>query len=275
MQVRFPRWDFGDVRPHWAPNPEFAQRFNAFSSVPAHIEPYLLKVMQRARAELPPGEAALLARVDIFMKQEMQHCKQHLAFYRKIAASGYAGMAGVEQRFVDDLNRFLNEKSLRFNCAYAEGFEAMSAIAVTDMFEHLDPLLEGADPSVVDLWKWHLAEEYEHREVAHDVYHALFGGNRLFAYLYRIYGFFYAATHIVAHTRRVARYLLAVDRAGMTPGQRTASVAREKAARRAGSRRVFSHLRDILSPFSDPAKRAAPRGVEAYLGDFGGPVAAG
>ncbi|PZR42794.1 MAG: metal-dependent hydrolase, partial [Stutzerimonas stutzeri] len=39
MRVRSPTIDFSDVRPNWAPNREFAQYYNAASTVPAHVEP--------------------------------------------------------------------------------------------------------------------------------------------------------------------------------------------------------------------------------------------
>ena len=44
MQVRFPKWDFSGLRAHWAPHREFAQIHNAASTVPAYVEPFLLKV---------------------------------------------------------------------------------------------------------------------------------------------------------------------------------------------------------------------------------------
>src|SRR3546814_14746540 len=80
MQVRFPKWDFSTVRAHWAPNHEFAQMQNAASTVPAYIEPYLVKVMLKAQAALPAAHEKLHRELAIFIKQEMQHCKQHIAF---------------------------------------------------------------------------------------------------------------------------------------------------------------------------------------------------
>ena len=265
MQVRQPKWDFSQIRAHWATNPEFAQIYNAASTVPAHIEPYLVKVMVKAQAKLGPGDDKLRRDLAIFIKQEMQHCKQHIAFNTVLRAQGYEGMAEIEAPYAADYERFLTTKSLRFNCAYSEGFEAMSAIAVTAFFEEFDELLEGADEAAVELWRWHLAEEFEHREVAHDVYHALFGGNPVFAYFYRLYGFAYAITHIRKHTARITAYLLAKDREGMTDEQLAQSRAREAKAQEAMGRRAKEHLKAILSPFYKPAKRPEPRGVAAVL----------
>ena len=114
-----------------------------------------------------------------------------------------------------------------------------------------------------------MAEEYEHREVAHSVYQKLYGKTPIIGYLYRIYGFFYAAKHIRAHTARVAQYLLSVDRENMTEQELEESRAREEYVNKVNKSRAREHLRQILSPFYDPAKRPKPRGVDEYLGDFG------
>jgi uncharacterized protein len=264
MQVRFPKWDFSGLRAHWAPHQEFAQIYNAASTVPAYIEPYLLKVMRIAKAKIDPSNAELHGKLDIFIKQEMQHCKLHLAFNKAIRADGYEGMLPLEKAYEADYDRFLKTKSLRFNLAYSEGFEAMSAIAVTNFFEEFDEFMVGADPRAVAIWKWHLAEEYEHREVAFDVYHALYG-NSVFAWAYRLYGFYCAITHIRKHTMRVSAYLLEVDRKAMSAEERLASIARQKVVASATSRRAKEHLKAIISWNYNPAARPAPRGVLALL----------
>lgn len=265
MQVRFPKWDFSKVRAHWAPNIEFAQMQNAASTVPAYIEPYLVKVMIRAQAALPVHHEKLHRDLSIFIKQEMQHCKQHIAFNKALRADGYEGMLPLEKKYEADYERFLATKSLRFNCAYSEGFEAMSAVAVSAFFEDYDEFWVGADPEAVEMWKWHLAEEFEHREVAHDVYHALFGQNKLFAYLYRVYGLIYAMIHIRNHVRRVQEFLLAKDREGMTSDQIDESEARVARVKAATGQQAKQHLKAMLSPSYAPASRPAPRGVMEML----------
>jgi predicted metal-dependent hydrolase len=264
MQVRFPKWDFSGLRAHWSPHHEFAQIHNAASTVPAYIEPYLLKVMRLAKQRIDPSHGELHRTLDIFIKQEMQHCKLHLAFNKAIRSDGYDGMLPFEKQYEADYDRYLKTRSLRFNLAYAEGFEAMSAIAVTNFFEEFDAFLDGADPRAVAMWKWHLAEEYEHREVAFDVYHALYG-NGLFAWGYRLYGFYCAITHIRAHTRRVTDYLLTKDRAGMNEGALAASLAREKDVSSRTSKRAKEHLKAIMSWNYNPATRPAPRGLQVWL----------
>ncbi|WP_369821012.1 metal-dependent hydrolase [Novosphingobium sp. CCH12-A3] len=40
--------------------------------------------------------------------------------------------------------------------------------------------MENADPEPTNMWRWHLAEELEHRSVCSDVYHELSGLNPVF-----------------------------------------------------------------------------------------------
>src|SRR3546814_5300278 len=56
MKARFPKFDFSNIRAHWTPNKEFAQRANAASLIPAYIEPYLLKVMVKAKPLIDPSK---------------------------------------------------------------------------------------------------------------------------------------------------------------------------------------------------------------------------
>jgi predicted metal-dependent hydrolase len=264
MQVRFPKWDFSKVRAHWAPNREFAQMQNAASTVPAYIEPYLVKVMQQAQAALPAHHERLHRDLTIFIKQEMQHCRQHLMFNKALRADGYEGMLAIEKEYEADYERFLNEKSLRFNVAYSEGFEALSSVAVDNFFEDFSEFLEGADVEAVEMWRWHLAEEFEHREVAHDLYHALFGRGPV-AYFYRVWAFFYAAKHIRNHVQKVQEYLLAKDRESMSEEEIAASIARQRHVEEVTTRHAKAHLKRILSPFYKPGDRTPPRGLLEVL----------
>lgn len=263
MKVRFPKWDFSKVRAHWASTPEFSQRYNSASTVPAHIEPYLVKVMMQAKKVLDPKYTKLHEDLDIFIKQEVQHCKQHLAFNKSLYEKGYEGMKAIEEPYRADYDRFLKEKSLRFNLAYAEGFEAMGSASAQVFFEDLDDLLKGADQDAVDLWKWHLAEEFEHREVAFQVYQAICGRG-FFSWLYRLYGLFYAVKHIRAHTARLEDYLIEQDRKTMSADEVQRSKERQAEIAKRVAKASLPRLLPALSPFYDPAKKMAPKGMEYY-----------
>lgn len=270
MKVRVLEADFSKIRPHWAENKEFAQLYNGASTCPAHLEPYLCKVMAKAKGVLPQHFTKLHEEVGIFIKQEMQHCKQHIAF-NKMLAEAYPAIKPLEAKYAADYDGFLKNKSLKFNVAYSEGFEAMSAIPTTAFFEDFTELWAKADPQAEALWKWHLAEEYEHRMVMHDLYHALYGRG-IGAYFYRIYAFAYSTKHILAHVTAVSNLLLAKDREGMTPEELAASKDREAKIKKLAGRQAMAHMRKILSPFYDPSKRVPPNGVMEILEDSRAPV---
>jgi len=268
VKARFPKFDFSQIKAHWAPNAEFAQGFNAASLIPAYVEPYLLKVMKIAQGKIDPGKTKLLEDLDIFCKQEMQHCKNHLVFNKVLRDQGYEGLKPFEDKIRGDYDRFLKTRSLRFNLAYCEGFESMSASACEAWFEDYDDLLEGADPAAADLWRWHLAEEFEHRTVCSDVYHELSGLNPVSEYFYRIYGYFYALIHLGKFTKAATAYLMEKDREGMSAAELQASIDRQKMIKKRILKRMLPMMRQILSPFYDPAKRREPKGYREYLTAF-------
>jgi predicted metal-dependent hydrolase len=268
LKARFPKFDFSTVRAHWAPNREFAQSFNASSLIPAYVEPYLLKVMKMARSKVDQSNRRLIEEIDIFCKQEMQHCKHHIAFNKVLREQGYEGLKPLEDTLQAEYDDWLKNRSLRFNLAYCEGFESMSASACEAWFEDYDEFLEGADPQVADLWRWHLAEEFEHRTVCSDVYHELSGLNPVFAYFYRIYGYWFAIKHLSAFAGRAASYLHRTDRAKMSPDEVEASIARQKLVKKKIMASALPMMIKILSPFYNPAKRRSPRGQQEFLAEF-------
>jgi predicted metal-dependent hydrolase len=270
MKVRILEADFADIGPHWAKNREFAQLYNAASICPAYLEPFLVKVMIEARKELPAGNKILDEQIRIFNLQEMQHCKQHVAF-NKMLFSHYPEIGPLASSFNDDYSLFLKTKSLQFNLAYCEGFEAMSAIPVTCFFEDFDELWADSDPRAEALWKWHMAEEYEHREVVHEVYTALYGKGPI-AYARRLSGFMFATRHILMNIGKISGVLLAKEREGMSHEELLASKAREKKVSKLASKHFWRHVRSIFSPFYDPGKRPPPRGVAEVLARGNAPV---
>ena len=162
--------------------------------------------------------------------------------------------------------RFLAEKSLKFNCAYCEGFETLGPPNARIYFECYSDLLIGAERSAVDLWKWHMAEEFEHRHVAYDVYKTLYGRKHFFnAYFYRIYGFFCTMRHLGAWTAKVNAYLIGKDRESMSAAELKQSRQRERIYKRKLLFHFMPQLLRVLSPFYDPAKLRAPRGLMEFM----------
>lgn len=267
MKARRPNLAFEDALPHWAPNREFAQITNAGSLSLPYVERYLNQVMLRAKTALDdPRHTALRADIDMFIAQESNHYRQHRLFNQKIVDAGYAEIAPFEAKLWADYETFLAKRSVRFNAAYCEGFESIGIIQAEFFFEHIDDLLAGSDQRVVDLWKWHLGEEYEHRSVCFDVHRALAGP---WSYPLRLWGFFHAIRHLMKFGKNVSGVLIERDRTTMTSDRKRRSVAAERACRRRFARFALPRLLSVLSPFYDPRRRRAPRGVEAVLARYG------
>src|SRR3546814_9827600 len=90
----------------------------------------------------------------------MQHCKQHINFNKRLHELGYGFLKPIEKEYEAGYKRFLDKKSLRFNLAYCEGFESLSATACELYFEDYNELLENADPEPTNMWRWHRSEEH-------------------------------------------------------------------------------------------------------------------
>src|SRR3546814_12853539 len=95
------------------------------------------------------------------------------------------------------------------------------------------------------MWRWHLAEEFEHRTVCFDVYEELSGLNPVSRYFYRLYSYFYAIIHLGRFQSMVAKKLIEHDRATLTPEEVEESLARDKYARMVMSRRFLDRKRVV------------------------------
>lgn len=198
---------------HWKKSsPEFSQIVNAGSLAMPFLEPYLIRSMGIAKKHIKDPQ--LLAEVEDYIAQEAQHFQQHRRFNDILKARGYTCIEKLEEQLKRDYTKFSSKRSLKFNLAYAEGFESM-ALAIGHMLvERREELFGGADPAVSSLVLWHFVEEIEHKNVAYGVYEHLYGG-----YFYRIFGLIYATLHIFAYTGRAYRALLRED--GLWPGLKT------------------------------------------------------
>lgn len=271
MKVRKPEFDFTGLDPHWAKNTEFAQSVNGSSYIPTHIEPFLIKVMNRSKQLLDPEtDADLIADIAIFNKQEGAHFRLHGRLNRAISEAGYPGLAACEARLIGAYNRMLATKSLRYLLAFCLAFESLGpAIASQWVDEYWADELHGADRRVADLWAWHYAEEFEHRTVVYQLWNRLYGKPRILSYLWRLL----AMVAFMHHSRTVAvspmvRHLIDTDRAAMTPAQVRESKLREEAYQKRNNRFLLRRVLGTLTPGYDPERARPPRNLDAVLARY-------
>ena len=121
---------------------------------------------QYAEAELQRDDA-------LFTAQEGIHGREHDGYNAHLASSGYP-VARLEKK-VERLLRFAKtvlpkRAQLAVTCALEHYTASMALLVLGDPKN-----LEGADPNMAALWRWHAAEESEHKSVAFDVFRAAGG----------------------------------------------------------------------------------------------------
>jgi predicted metal-dependent hydrolase len=263
MTPRHLRIDFSGVPLAWSPNPEFAAILNSASPLTSAVEPYLNIVMTRVRDALPDRHAALKAQIDIFIRQEAYHYRLHDSFNRELYAAGYPGLKELADQLKAELKAMLEHKPLIWNLAYCTAFENLATFMAKFWFGKADDLLAGADPRGVAMWKWHMAEEFEHRTVCHSALTALSGG-----YVTRVRGLIEMMRHLTPYKKKAAAIVLGQDREAMTPAELAASIAREKAYDRRFERWMMRRLAGIFRPYYDPADHPTPPGVVEALAAY-------
>ncbi len=120
-------------------------------------------------------EPQLAAEVKAFCAQEGIHSREHVRYNEMLRAQGYP-IEVMEHRLTRLLNfvRWANTK--RVQLAVTVCLEHFTALMAEFMLGPLSQkLLDGAHPTMAALWRWHAAEEIEHKAVAFDVYQKVGG----------------------------------------------------------------------------------------------------
>lgn len=203
ITVRKMQFDFSDMQPIFIKGlPEVSHYNNGSSFTLPYLEGFIIRAMRRALPFI--RDEALRHEVEQFCRQEAQHSHQHHAFNRALKACGYPELAGMEADVKAHYQK-LDDHSLKFCLAYASGFESLathSALAVLN-----SGMMENCVGAGGELWKWHLYEELEHRNLAFDVYQHLFGG-----WAYRNAMSVYALVDTSRWFFRIGNYLLEEDK---------------------------------------------------------------
>lgn len=264
MIARLPRIDFSEADGLWIPRwPEMAHRLNGASLFLPYLEPYLIRIMKQARPILEEKAPEILADVDVFNRQEANHYKVHAA-YNRVLFEQYPGLEAFDAEIKADFERFLAEETLEWNLAYCEGFECSGLISSEFFLQEIDDALEGADPAVRELWSWHLAEEFEHRNVTHDVLATVAPG-----WLHRLRGFRDFGAHLQSFTERVRDHLMAIDRERGRVSDETLAASRPFNRRQARfyAPRIAKILLPWYSPHPRPTQAPTRRVLDHYAAD--------
>ena len=152
-----PRWWHGG-------NPYATALYNALSATFPKGEAFFV---ESVRAFREPADEKLAGEIKAFTTQEAIHSREHAAFNRRAAESGY-DLSALEAQ-VDFRLEITRSKPAIVSLAATMALEHFTAILAHELLA--DPRhLEGAEQETADLWRWHAVEEVEHKGVAYDTW---------------------------------------------------------------------------------------------------------
>jgi predicted metal-dependent hydrolase len=176
LPVRRVAFDYpADLDPAWNRRfPEFAFASNSISLLMPYAEPYFVASV---RSALPDLDDDLARQTETYLKQELQHYRQHRRF-NDLMVARYPSLLRLERWIKRTYGWLGRTRRQRFNVAFAAGSETIAYALARWTEVHLGDLFPGSDPVASTLFLWHLAEEIEHKSAAYDVFEAI-DGSRL------------------------------------------------------------------------------------------------
>ena len=183
------RFDFSDTPLHWVPGEaEASQVMNVLHMLLPSGELWFCRLYNKA---LPlVSDARLRDDVQGFIRQEAMHSRAHDG-----AIQRYLSRFDIDSKPFTDKMDFLFERLLcdyplgqnrltraldgwwlRPRCAIIAAVEHFTCVLGKWVLEARELDRRGSDPVMLDLLRWHGAEEVEHRSVAHDL-HVHLGGS--------------------------------------------------------------------------------------------------
>lgn len=158
-----------DIPRHWnAGDPVKSHFANAFSVLlPGYERLFIAAIAGQSKGIANPE---LRDQAKAFCVQEGQHAAIHRGYNRWLESLGYSSVRSIErvhQWLLGLTQRLLSKKSI---LALAAGGEHITSFMAHEFLAFPDRWTAEADPRIAALWKWHAAEEIEHKAVCFDVY---------------------------------------------------------------------------------------------------------
>ncbi|MGJ8667935.1 MAG: metal-dependent hydrolase [Oceanococcus sp.] len=153
--------------------------FNALSPFFPEGEKFFIRSVRRYADDI--ADPILSENVQGFIGQEAMHGREHREYNKGLVAAGLPADK-VERFVINDLRITEKYFSDRAKLAMTIALEHLTAIMASVLLSE-PRALDGSDPKLAKLWRWHAIEETEHKAVAFDVYRQVAPG--LSGYLLR------------------------------------------------------------------------------------------
>ena len=172
-------------------------------------EAFFVESVRAHRDGAPP---ALAEAIRAFVRQEVNHSREHLAFNRAAVEAGY-DLAAIERRVAERL-AMLRRRPPIVNLAATMALEHFTAMMAHQILGE-PAYFAGAEGPAAELWCWHAIEEIEHKGVAYDTWlHATRGWSRWRRWKLKSLMMLLVTRNFVSHRLADTRELLAQDGLG-------------------------------------------------------------
>nr|WHW29701.1 putative metal-dependent hydrolase [uncultured bacterium] len=158
---------------HWLDDDPFLTAFfNALSiSFPAG-EKFFIDSVRLFKDEI--SDPVLIEEIKGFCGQEGFHRREHQRYNEALCAARGYNLVKLEAPIKKRIKMVQSRFSPEANLAGTVAIEHLTAVMAHQLLKD-NQVLRNAVPAMAELWRWHSAEEMEHKAVAFDVYRAVGG----------------------------------------------------------------------------------------------------
>lgn len=179
---------------------------NALSATFPRGEAFFIEAVKAHRDGVPPK---LEAEIRAFIRQEINHTREHIVLNKAAAEAGY-DMAAIDQRVEENL-ALTKDRPVILNLAVTMALEHYTAMMAHEFLAN-PRHFAGSQGETGDLWRWHAIEEIEHKGVAYDTWlHATRGWTRWKRWKVKSLMMVVVTKNFIAHRWQDTLELLAQD----------------------------------------------------------------
>ena len=165
LTVRDERFNRDTTPRRWWAGDAFGTAWhNALSATFPRGEAFFIEAVKAHRDGADPK---LAEEIRAFVKQEINHTREHIAFNRLAEDHGY-DIKAIDKR-VGEMLALTKDRPVIVNLAATMALEHYTAMMAQEFLANPEHFKD-ADPEVRAMWEWHSVEEIEHKGVAFDTW---------------------------------------------------------------------------------------------------------
>ncbi len=235
--------------------------FNALSATFPRGEAFFIESVKAFRDDASPR---LAGEIRAFVRQEINHTREHIVLNKLAEASGY-DVAFIDRR-VEEMLALTKGRPEILNLAATMALEHFTAMFGKELLAN-PAHLAGAEGDLGEIWRWHSVEEIEHKGVAYDTWlHATRGWSRWKRWKVKSLMMVIVTRRFVFNRVKDMQDLLAQD--GLTGWKVKARIWHYLLARPGFLRRIAGQWLAFFLPGFHPWNHDDRHLIAKYEGDF-------